>query len=126
MKSTLDQVVDAVIKKFIAGKKEFSAHDVTQDIRGMVNSGLLEIDGRTPETVMVDGVLALTVKIEHSEIRNLVADKLRNNTEVDRSHNGQFWIYKAVEQKTKQTNSVVNPSGKTWLTKLFGKVKFKN
>ena len=79
--ATMRKAVEEATEVLISEGRVFSAHTVTQVLRGGVNNQKLEIDGIDEEQVLLkDGKTIDTQPIEHQEVRVLVKDVMQNNS----------------------------------------------
>ena len=74
MTKTMQQAVKDAIKFFTDNKREFSAHDVTNQIRQRVNSNEYEIDGISKRTL---GGISTQV-ISHIDVRDIFKVEVQN------------------------------------------------
>ena len=101
---TFATAVLCAIRRFTSISFDFSAHDITKELRRQVNSGeiaLSDIDERD-----VDG--SITQYIEHDVVRNLVRELYTENLIPDygRKDNGQYIVYTKLNITPSQTTTV--------------------
>ena len=94
-KPTLVAAVEKAVKDFTDHEREFSAYDITSEIRvGLVlTPPAYDIDTNEVGTVFVGG--KDVAKIEHETIKGIVHDLFQAG-EIDgyaRLHNGKYWVY---------------------------------
>lgn len=93
-KQSLITAVETVVQEFIAGGKEFTAHDVTSEVRARVNDGRLTVDKAEVGVVHVNGGQEVA-KIGHDEIKDIVHSMHHSGMMVgyNRIHTGSFFKY---------------------------------
>jgi hypothetical protein len=105
---SLETAVLEEIDAFMANDCEFSAHSVTVNIRTKVNSGNLEIDGLSQDTI--GGIT--TQKIEHHIVRNIIYQQYNGGSIQNRGYdrrwqvapnaNGGYFVYGPVNVTSTQ------------------------
>lgn len=91
---TLCKEIENSVKVLVAAKAQFSAYDVTKDLRLKVANGGISIDTAETGTVHVGG--EDVAKIDHEIVKEAVHDIFSSGEmgdEYGRSHNGNYWEY---------------------------------
>lgn len=90
---TLCDAIDSTVKMLVGTKTEFSAFDVTKNLRDQVRDDAVSIDQNETGTVHVGD--KDVVKIDHETIKEVVHDLFQRGemTGYDRTHNGTHWVY---------------------------------
>jgi len=89
MLKSIQQAVQDAIKFFTDNKREFSAHDITNQIRQRVNSGEYEIDGISKCTL---GGISTQV-ISHNDVKNIVKIETQNIVRYNKQHKNGYYVY---------------------------------
>ena len=93
-KPTLTLAVETVVADFIKAGKQFSAHDITNEIRARVGAGTLTVDKAEVGVVHVAGGTEVA-RIGHDSVKGLVHDLYDGGqmTGYTRVSSGQFFTY---------------------------------
>lgn len=102
---TLQAAIILAVTEFANQGKEFSTHDITNNIRGKVNTGVLEI----PEVESLSGIDAHRFDVKHAQVKSTFRNLYDNGTfdadySTNRTFNGLFFTYKF--QPTQITSNV--------------------
>ena len=89
----LNEAVGRAVEILGANNAPFSAHDITDKIRGFVNNGNYLVDGYSESDEHVQ-------EIPHIDVRNEVVS-LYNQNKLDRVHNGSYFVYTVAPQVVK-------------------------
>lgn len=94
----LQDAIENVINDFMKGDKEFSAHDITVELRERVNAKTLIVDGVGTVKVTASGGSVDASRIVHNDVRDIVVDMFQSNklTGYTRTNTGSFWLYHSV------------------------------
>jgi len=90
---TLCEAIDSTVKMLVGTKTEFSAFDITKDLRSQVSDGAVTIDTAETGTVHVGG--KDVAKIDHEIIRDAVHDIFKRGemSGYSRFFTGSHWTY---------------------------------
>ena len=102
-KPSLVAAVEVVVNEFVAATKQFSAHDVTNEVRNRVNVGTLTVDKAEVGVVHIAAKDANGAviggqempRIDHDSIKDAVTEMFHNDkmTGYDRVFTGVFFNY---------------------------------
>jgi hypothetical protein len=109
-KPTLIAAIQGVVMANVDSQVKFTAHDITNQVRELVNQDHLKVDPAETDTVYVGG--RNVPKIDHGDVKEIVHGLFNEGkmNGYDRSHTGQFWEYHPVAATQAVPPSPVTPS----------------
>lgn len=92
---TLKDITEPLVKEMAESGEQFSAHQVTQEVRKAVNA--ITGTGENLDIPIADFGSGHLYEISHTDVKQIVSQMYRDG-DLDRTFNGSYFVYSGVEQ----------------------------